>query len=60
MDDLEAEARRRTDRDGIPRYITADGKIMKCDWELVPDDTNDVLEGEALEEHIAKLLREQQ
>jgi hypothetical protein len=46
---------RRTAIDGIPRYITEDGRIMKCDWELSSED----LDGELLEEYIAKLIAEQ-
>jgi hypothetical protein len=57
--DLVVEAKRRRDIDGIPRYIAADGRIIKCDWELVSADSNDNLEGEALEEHIRKLMKEQ-
>ena len=45
--------------DGIPRRITDDGRIMKCDWSLSKELLEDNLEGEALEEHIAKLMREQ-
>lgn len=56
---LEEEAQRRTAVDGIPRYIAEDGRIMKCDWELSSDSISDNLEGETLEEHIAKLLEQQ-
>lgn len=55
----QAEAQRRTAMDGIPRYITDDGRIMKCDWELSADLLNDDLKGEAMEEHIAKLMEQQ-
>lgn len=41
---LWAEANLRSDRDGIPRYITDDGVIMKCDWIL--SDEYDNLDGE--------------
>lgn len=53
----EAEMKRRTEIDGIPRYIRNDGAIMKCDWELTGD--VEVLEGESLEEHIASLMEQQ-
>lgn len=52
----EEEATRRTAVDGIPRYITEDGRIMKCDWELSPDLMDDALSGETLEEYIKELL----
>lgn len=54
---LEEEMARRTAIDGIPRYITRDGKIMKCDWDLAGSDFD--LDPEALEEYIAKLIAEQ-
>ena len=55
--DLTEEAVRRTSVDGIPRYVTNDGRIMKYDWELpegVPDWTQ-----EELEQHIANLIAQQ-
>lgn len=53
---LECEKNRRTAADGIPRRITAEGKIMKLDWELPQDAIVDDISGEALEEHIRRLL----
>lgn len=52
-DCLTCEMERRTTRDGIPRYITADGNIMKYDWELVSDA---VYDQDALEEHVERLI----
>lgn len=51
------EAFFRTEWDGIPRHVYADGRIMKYDWELQPG--VEELEGDALEDHIARLLEEQ-
>lgn len=53
---LDCEMARRIALDGIPRYITADGRIMKCDWELSSEVDVDDLDGETLEEHIRSLL----
>lgn len=52
---LDAEAARRTAADGIPRYVTDDGRIMKCDWELSEEEQVD-LDGKSLEEHIVTLM----
>lgn len=43
-------------RDGIPRHVYEDGLIMKYDW--VYSGEHDLV-GETLEEHIAKLIEEQ-
>jgi hypothetical protein len=57
---IEQELARRTAIDGIPRHVSVErGTIMKCDWELASEHLDDVLEGEALEQHIAKLMAEQ-
>lgn len=53
-----SEARRRTLRDGIPRYVDRNGKIWKYDW-VAPDELEDSLTWEELEEHIAKLIAQQ-
>lgn len=57
-DALWAEATRRTEIDGIPRFVTSEGKIMKRDWEF-PEGCTPELTGEALEAHIERLLKEQ-
>jgi len=59
MNDAEKEAQRRTNVDGIPRYITEDGRIMKYDWQLSAEVLEDNLDGESLEEHIKKLMEQQ-
>lgn len=56
--ELEAEAARRTSFDGIPRFVTEDGRIMKCDWEMPEEDTGEI-SGETLEERIQRLIDEQ-
>lgn len=58
-DDAVMEAARRMNYDGIPRHVYSDGKIMKWDWELSSEDLEDNFDGEALEEHIARLLEQQ-
>lgn len=57
--DAVREAFFRTEADGIPRHVYADGRIKKYDWELHPDTLNDDLTGESLEEHIRKLMEQQ-
>lgn len=52
---LHDEAAWRTAHDGIPRFVTDDGRIMKCDWELASEVDEDF---EALEAHIQSLLEE--
>lgn len=56
LTDKVAEAQRRTDIDGIPRYVTDDGSIMKCDW-VITGEADYSLDGESLEEHIERLLK---
>jgi hypothetical protein len=53
------EAVRRQEYDGIPRHVYVDGKIMKWDWEL-PEGVVVDIEGEALEDHIRRLIDGQQ
>lgn len=55
--DAIVEAFHRTQWDGIPRHVYADGRIMKYNWEM-PSKGVEILEGDALEEHIAQLLEE--
>ena len=56
--DAIAEAVMRNQADGIPRHVYADGRIMKWDWEI-PSEIEDNLEGEALEDHIRRLMEQQ-
>jgi hypothetical protein len=58
LDSIE-EAARRYLADGIPRHVYADGRIMKYNWELSSDMDVEDLRGEALEDHIRRLLEEQ-
>lgn len=53
---LHDEAAWRTAHDGIPRFVTDDGRIMKYDWEFTPSTDDDY---ESLEAHIARLIAEQ-
>lgn len=49
----QCEAARRTAADGIPRYVTRAGKVMKYDWILSSDA---VYDQDELEGHIENLL----
>lgn len=55
-EDAIGEAYRRNKLDGIPRHVYEDGRIMKYDWELSSEYD---LQGEALEEHIQRLMEAQ-
>jgi hypothetical protein len=55
FDDVVEAVRRVFNRDGIPRHVYLDGKIMKYDW-FPPEGTED----DNFEEHVQKLLEEQE
>lgn len=58
-EDVVEAVRRVFVRDGVPRHVYADGKIMKYDW-ILSGPIEDNLDGTALEDHVQRMIDGQQ